>query len=101
MRYLESHQGHARFLVATLTAGEAEPFILATGKSVMDLGGFMGGDHILSVKGLASLVSKVDRAVLPDLGARGTFRHYEGPAEAVRGVSERTGRIPWRVWGRA
>jgi len=74
VRYLESHQGHARFLVATLTAGEAEPFILATGKSVMDLGGFMGGDHILDVKGLASLVSKGTVRYFLISGRGGRFR---------------------------
>jgi hypothetical protein len=57
IRYLEAHQGKTKFLVATLNAGQAEPFILATDKPVMDLGGFMGGDRIVNPKQLAHLVS--------------------------------------------
>lgn len=53
IRYLEAHQGKTRFLVATLNAAAAEPFILTTGKPVMDLGGFMGADRILTVSQLA------------------------------------------------
>jgi len=53
VRYLESHQGHTKFLVATLNAGTAEPFILTTGRPVMALGGFMS-DHILTVSQLAT-----------------------------------------------
>ncbi|HEX8917989.1 MAG TPA: glycosyltransferase family 39 protein [Chloroflexota bacterium] len=64
VRFLEAHQGRAKFLVATLSANEAEPFILSTGRPVMDLGGFLGGDHILSVRQLAADVS------------RGTVRYF-------------------------
>jgi 4-amino-4-deoxy-L-arabinose transferase-like glycosyltransferase len=53
VRYLEAHQGHTKFLVATLNAGSAEPFILTTGRPVMALGGFMG-DRILTVSQLAT-----------------------------------------------
>jgi 4-amino-4-deoxy-L-arabinose transferase-like glycosyltransferase len=56
VRYLEAHQGTDTFLVATFNAGAAEPFILTTGKPVMDLGGFMGGDRILTARQLAQRV---------------------------------------------
>ncbi len=58
VKYLETHQGNAKFLVATANASAAEPYILSTGKPVMDLGGFNGGDRILTVQQLAALVDK-------------------------------------------
>jgi hypothetical protein len=56
VRYLEKHQGSSKYLVATISAGSAESLILATGKPVMDLGGFMGGDRILTARQLAQRV---------------------------------------------
>ena len=58
VKYLEAHQGKTTFLVATLNAGSAESFILATDKPVMDLGGFLGADRILDPKQLAADVRK-------------------------------------------
>ena len=58
LRYLEQHQGSAKYLVATTSAGSAESYILATGKPVMALGGFTGNDPILTVKQLATLVKQ-------------------------------------------
>ena len=56
IQYLEAQQGTTRFLVATLNATAAEPFILATGKPVMALGGFLGTDPILTVQQLQTLI---------------------------------------------
>ena len=58
VRYLEQHQGKAKYLLATTSAGSAESYILATGKPVMALGGFTGSDPILTVKQLAALVKQ-------------------------------------------
>ncbi|GCE14688.1 glycosyltransferase family 39 protein [Tengunoibacter tsumagoiensis] len=55
--YLEAHQNKARFLIGTLNAGTASPFILETGRPVMDLGGFGGGDTILTAQQLSDQVS--------------------------------------------
>jgi hypothetical protein len=54
--YLEAHQGTAKYLVATMSANQAAPLILATGKAVMALGGFTGSDPILTVTQLQALV---------------------------------------------
>ncbi|HEX9039040.1 MAG TPA: glycosyltransferase family 39 protein [Ktedonobacterales bacterium] len=54
--YLEAHQGSAKYLVATMSANQAAPIILATGKAVMALGGFGGSDPILTVAQLAKLI---------------------------------------------
>lgn len=56
IQYLEAQQGTTRYLVATLNATDAEPFILATGKPVMALGGFLGTDPILTVQQLQTLI---------------------------------------------
>jgi 4-amino-4-deoxy-L-arabinose transferase-like glycosyltransferase len=55
--YLETHQGNAHYLVATLNALTAAPIILESGKPVMALGGFSGIDQILTTNQLASLVA--------------------------------------------
>jgi 4-amino-4-deoxy-L-arabinose transferase-like glycosyltransferase len=54
--YLETHQGNAHYLVATLNALTAAPIILESGKPVMALGGFSGIDQILTTNQLANLV---------------------------------------------
>jgi 4-amino-4-deoxy-L-arabinose transferase-like glycosyltransferase len=72
LRYLEHHQGKAKYLVATTSAGSAESYILATGKPVMALGGFTGNDPILTVKQLAALVKQgTVRYFLVSGGGRG------------------------------
>ena len=56
IRYLLAHQGSAKYLVATSGSGSAAPIILATGKPVVTIGGFNGGDPAPSVSQLAALV---------------------------------------------
>ena len=56
IRYLEAHQGTAKYLVAVLSSNEADSIILATNKPVMTLGGFSGSDPILTTSELAALV---------------------------------------------
>jgi 4-amino-4-deoxy-L-arabinose transferase-like glycosyltransferase len=56
MRYLEAHQGTAKFLVAVPSSKGADAIILATNKPVMTLGGFSGSDPILTTSQLAALV---------------------------------------------
>ncbi len=56
IRYLEAHQGTAKYLVAVLSSKQADPIILATNKPVMAMGGFSGSDPILTTSTLAALV---------------------------------------------
>jgi 4-amino-4-deoxy-L-arabinose transferase-like glycosyltransferase len=56
IRYLEAHQGSAKYLVATSGSGSAAPIIIATGKPVVTMGGFNGGDPAPTVSQLAALV---------------------------------------------
>ncbi len=55
--YLEAHQGNAKFLVAVPSANAGAPIILATNKPVMAMGGFSGGDPILTVSDLQALIN--------------------------------------------
>jgi 4-amino-4-deoxy-L-arabinose transferase-like glycosyltransferase len=54
--YLEAHKGNAKYLVAVISANEADAIILATNQPVMALGGFTGSDPILTTTELAALV---------------------------------------------
>ena len=56
IRYLEAHQGTAKYLVAVSSSRGADAIILATNKPVMTLGGFSGSDPILTTSQLAALV---------------------------------------------
>lgn len=69
VRYLLTHQGQARYLVATLNAPSAAPFILDTGKPVMAIGGYIGSDPILTASQFQALVDNgsVRYIVLPSL----------------------------------
>jgi hypothetical protein len=58
LRYLLAHQGQARYLVATVNASTAAPFILDTGKAAMALGGFNGFDTTLTVQQVAAQVAQ-------------------------------------------
>jgi 4-amino-4-deoxy-L-arabinose transferase-like glycosyltransferase len=56
--YLLTNRQGEEFLAATLNATTAAPIILTTGEPVMALGGFSGGDRILSADELAGLVAE-------------------------------------------
>ncbi len=56
LRYLEGHQGSAKYLFATQSSMPAAPYIIESGRPVMALGGFDGSDQILTVSQLKMLV---------------------------------------------
>ena len=62
--YLEAHAMAGSYLFATTSSMTASPYIIATGKPVMALGGFSGSDPILTVAQLQALV------------ANGTVRYF-------------------------
>lgn len=55
--YLEAHRGNAKYLVATPSSNSADALILATNQPVMALGGFSGGDPILTTSQLQALIA--------------------------------------------
>jgi 4-amino-4-deoxy-L-arabinose transferase-like glycosyltransferase len=55
--YLEKHQGSAEYLVAVTGSQAAAPLILATGKPVIAMGGFNGGDPTPTLAQFKQLVA--------------------------------------------
>jgi hypothetical protein len=75
--FLEHHHDRADYLLATVNARQAAPIIIATGNPVMALGGFSGGDPILTVDDFARLVAehRVRFALIGD-GSEGIRRVF-------------------------
>jgi 4-amino-4-deoxy-L-arabinose transferase-like glycosyltransferase len=55
--YLEAHQGSAKYLVAASGSQTTAGIIIATGKPVVTIGGFNGGDAAPTVDQLAQMVA--------------------------------------------
>ncbi|HEY4386447.1 MAG TPA: glycosyltransferase family 39 protein [Ktedonobacteraceae bacterium] len=79
LNYLEANQGSTKFLFATASAQTAAPYIIQTGKAVMAMGGFSGGDPILTAQSLATLVkNNTVRFFLISSGGPGGFGGQPG-----------------------
>lgn len=57
LEYVTSHRKGTPYLLATNSSMEASAFILATGEPVLTMGGFNGGDPVVSAEELAELVA--------------------------------------------
>jgi 4-amino-4-deoxy-L-arabinose transferase-like glycosyltransferase len=91
--FLLANQGDATYLAATMRATTASPLILATGEPVMAMGGFSGGDRILTVDELREVVGEGEVRfflVSPEEGQRN---------ELVRWVTNSCDAVPRREWG--
>jgi 4-amino-4-deoxy-L-arabinose transferase-like glycosyltransferase len=66
--FLEAHRRGERYLLATVNAMQAAPIIIRTGEPVMAVGGWSGGDPILTVDQFAALVAsgQVRYVLMPD-----------------------------------
>ena len=90
--YLLANREGETFIVATLNANTAAPLILLTGEPVMAMGGFSGGDPILSVEDLLAYIRD------------GTVRFfYVAPREnqqgaLVRWIVGHCQEVPRREW---
>ncbi len=56
IRYLEAHQGSAKYLLAATGSQTTAPIIIQTGRAVVTIGGFNGGDPAPTVSQLAAMV---------------------------------------------
>jgi 4-amino-4-deoxy-L-arabinose transferase-like glycosyltransferase len=75
--YLEAHRGDDRYLMATLAAMRAAPYMLASGRPAMALGGFLGADRIVDPGQLAGVVSRgVVRFLLVPAPATGSRQGF-------------------------
>ena len=95
--YLQANRGSETYLAATLSAQTAAPLILATGEPVMALGGFSGGDPILTTDELAGQVA--DGAVRFFLMSPGPQGNRQG--DLTRWVTEQCEAVPQESWGPA
>ncbi len=86
VRYLLAHQGQTRFLVSTLNAPTAAPFILDTGKPVMAIGGYIGSDPILTAAQFQEIVhnGSVRYMLLPSL----KFDIHELPPQILQAIEK-------------
>jgi 4-amino-4-deoxy-L-arabinose transferase-like glycosyltransferase len=55
--YLTKNNTGEKYLFATTSVGAAESYIIDTGKAVMAMGGFSGGDPILTIDKLKTLIA--------------------------------------------
>jgi 4-amino-4-deoxy-L-arabinose transferase-like glycosyltransferase len=58
VKYLEAHQGSAKYLVAASGSMTTAPIIIQTGKAVVTIGGFNGGDPAPTVSQVQQMVAK-------------------------------------------
>jgi hypothetical protein len=55
--YLEAHRGNAKYLVAAFGSQSSAPIIIASGKAVVTIGGFNGGDPAPTLAQFEALVA--------------------------------------------
>ncbi|GLG00436.1 putative mannosyltransferase YkcB [Alicyclobacillus hesperidum subsp. aegles] len=98
IKYLEAHYRPSKgsFLVATLSAGDAEPIIIATGLPVMAMGGFSGQDGAMTVSKLETLVEegKVKYFLLAGMGGG-----MGGQAKLTAWITAHCKLVPQSAWG--
>jgi 4-amino-4-deoxy-L-arabinose transferase-like glycosyltransferase len=79
IKYLEAHQDGAKYLVAAVGSQTAASISLATGRNVVDMGGFMGSDPAPTLAGLQSLIDSGQlHYVLLDGGTGGAGGGFGG-----------------------
>jgi 4-amino-4-deoxy-L-arabinose transferase-like glycosyltransferase len=79
IRYLEAHQGSAKYLVAANGSQTTSSIITSTGKGVVTIGGFSGQDAAPTLSQLKSMVAKGElKYVLVSSGGQGGMRGGPG-----------------------
>jgi len=99
IQYLQARQGSAKFVVAVPNANAAAPVILATGKPVMPIGGFIGRDPILTQQSLADMVARgeVNYFLLPQ-GRFGRGGFFGGQGDLTSWVESHGKLVPPQQW---
>lgn len=80
LAYLEANTTNTRYLVAVTSAQVGAPFVLATSRPVLYMGGFSGGDPVVDAADIAALVADGELR----------FVYYDGEGRGYRrnGVDE-------------
>lgn len=76
LKYVEKHQGNAKYLFATDDSSTASPYIIKTGKAVMAMGGFNGTDPAITLAQFKKLVKS------------GQLKYYYSGGKSGSGNSE-------------
>ncbi len=103
LSYLNENRNGEKFLAATLNANTAAPIILATGEPVMALGGFSGGDNILSSEELAAKVEAGEvrfflLSVQQQQGERLNAPAPDRGGAAAQWVAQNCAAVPSSLW---
>src|SRR5438067_1589396 len=98
IRYLEAHQGTAKYLVAVSSSREADAIILATNKPVMTLGGFSGSDPILTPSQLAALVESGQVKYFLLSGSGGFGAGGSGQSALITWIKQHSKVVPSSQW---
>src|SRR2546421_42161 len=98
IRYLEGHQGTAKFLGAVSSSRGADAIILATNKPVMTLGGFSGSDPILTTSQLAALVESGQVKYFLLSGSGGFGAGGSGQSALITWIQQHSKVVPSSQW---
>lgn len=71
LAYLEANTADTRYLVAVPSAMQGAPYVLATGRPVLYLGGFSGSDAVVTAADVSALVAAGDLRYILVGGNRG------------------------------
>ena len=92
--YLLAHKGKAQFLLATMNAEMAAPFILDTGQAVMALGGYAGSSSFLIID---ELIQQIDSGTVRFFLLPSYFYSY-GDFIVINWVSTHCRAVPTNQW---
>jgi 4-amino-4-deoxy-L-arabinose transferase-like glycosyltransferase len=93
--FLLAHHGRERFVLATRYGGVAAPVMLATGQAVMDYGGYLGSDHILTTAQVANEIRHDVVRYFWLLSAQATTGN---PTTIESWVTTHCANVPARLW---
>ncbi len=93
LKYLESHQGSAKYMVAAVGSGTAASLALQSGRNVIDMGGFMGSDPSPSLAQLKRLIATGELHYV--LLSRGGGPGMGGPGAGGASASATRARDAW------
>lgn len=98
LAYLTRNNTGETYLFATTDSHTAAPYIIATGKAVMAMGGFSGSDPILTVDKLKKLVAnkEVKYFLIPSSGFDG--RGGRGNSEVLEWIRANSTEVPKEEW---
>jgi 4-amino-4-deoxy-L-arabinose transferase-like glycosyltransferase len=99
--FLSEQQKQEKFLVAVENALVAGPIIIATGKPVMTIGGYLGVDPILTPEKLASLAARGDIRFVMLGGLSLTKRNQPGEVAMREWVAKYATRVDPLLWSTA